>query len=88
MLEYQIAIELKKLDGWSRVRNKIRKAWESEDFVRSTRFADSVAVIAEKLKHHTGIDVRGNKVSLKLSTHSAGGFTHLDFTPIGAVEVP
>jgi len=44
-------------------------------------------VIAEKFNHRTD-DIRGNKINLKLSTHSAGGFTHLDFTLTGATEVP
>ncbi len=86
LLDDQIAIELKKLDGWSRVGNEIRKTWEFEDFVRAMRFVNSVAVIAEKFNHHPDIDIRWNKVDLKLSTHSAGGLTRLDFTLAEAIE--
>jgi 4a-hydroxytetrahydrobiopterin dehydratase len=76
----QIAIELKKLDGWSRGRNELRKTWVFDDFVDAIEFVNSVAVIAEKLNHHPDIDIRWNRVNLMLSTHSAGGLTHLDFT--------
>jgi 4a-hydroxytetrahydrobiopterin dehydratase len=82
----QIAIELKKLDGWSRGRNELRKTWVFDDFVDAIEFVNSVAVIAEKLNHHPDIDIRWNRVNLMLSTHSAGGLTHLDFTLAKAID--
>lgn len=84
--EDQIAIELKKLDGWSLGGKEIRKTWEFGDFVRAIAFVNSVAVIAEKFNHHPDIDIRWNKVHLMLSTHSAGGLTLLDFTLARAID--
>jgi 4a-hydroxytetrahydrobiopterin dehydratase len=84
--EDQITIELKKLDGWSRAGNGIRKIHEFEDFVQAIKFVNSVALIAEKSDHHPDIDIRWNKVVLTLSTHSAGGLTLLDFTVAKAIE--
>jgi 4a-hydroxytetrahydrobiopterin dehydratase len=84
--EDQTAIELKKLDGWSRAGNEIQKTWEFEGFVRAIQFVNSVAVIAEKFNHHPDVDIRWNKVILTLSTHSAGGITPLDFTLARAIE--
>lgn len=84
--EDQIAIELKKLDGWSRAGNEIRKTWQFEDFVQAMAFVNSVADIAEKHNHHPDIDIRWNKITLSLSTHSAGGLTELDFTLSRAIE--
>jgi len=40
---------------------------------------DRVAVLAERTQHHPDIDIRWNKVTLTLSTHSAGGLTAADF---------
>ena len=57
-----------------------------EDFVEAVEFVNSVAVIAEKFNHHPDIDIRWNRVSLMLSTDSAGGLTHLDFTLAKAIE--
>ena len=84
--EDQIAIELKRLDGWSLGGNEIHKTCEFEDFVRAMKFVNSVAVIAEKFNHHPDIDIRWNKVHLMLSTHSAGGLTLLDFTLARAID--
>jgi len=86
LLEDQITIELKKLDGWSLGGNEIRKTWEFEDFMRAMEFVNSVAVIAEKFNHHPDIDIRWNRVRLTLSTHSAGGLTLLDFTLARAID--
>ena len=84
--EDQITIQLKKLDGWSRRGDEIRKTWVFEDFVKAITFVNSVATIAEKINHHPDIDIRWNRVVLTLSTHSAGGLTPLDFTVAKAIE--
>ena len=84
--EDQIAIELKRLDGWSLGGNEIHKTCEFEDFVRAMKFVNSVAVIAEKFNHHPDIDIRWNKVHLSLATHSAGGLTPLDFAVAKAID--
>jgi 4a-hydroxytetrahydrobiopterin dehydratase len=39
------------------------------------RFVNGVAGLAEAANHHPDIDIRWNKVTLRLSTHSAGGLT-------------
>jgi 4a-hydroxytetrahydrobiopterin dehydratase len=39
---------------------------------------DRVAQAAEAADHHPDIDIRWNKVTLALSTHSAGGLTERD----------
>jgi 4a-hydroxytetrahydrobiopterin dehydratase len=84
--EDQVAIELKKLDGWSLAGNEIRKTREFKDFVLAMKFVNSVAVIAEKFNHHPDIDIRWNKIHLTLSTHSSGGLTLLDFTVGKAID--
>lgn len=84
--EDQIAIELKRLDGWSRTGTEIQKTWTFKDFAEALDFVNSVAAIAEKFNHHPDIDIRWNKVALALSTHSAGGLTPLDFNLARAIE--
>ena len=82
----QITIELTKLDGWSLAGHEIRKTLEFKDFVRAIKFVDSVAMIAENFNHHPDIDIRWNKVTLSLSTQSAGGLTPLDFAVAKAID--
>jgi 4a-hydroxytetrahydrobiopterin dehydratase len=74
----QIAKELQSLHGWKLVGNEIQKTFEHKDFVHAMGFVISVALLAEKANHHPDIDIRWNKVTLTLSTHSAGGLTEKD----------
>lgn len=74
----QIAGKLQLLKGWSLHAKEIRKTFEFQDFVHAMGFVNSVALLAEKANHHPDIDVRWNKVTLTLSTHSAGGLTEKD----------
>jgi 4a-hydroxytetrahydrobiopterin dehydratase len=77
--EDRIGARLNSLQNWHRKGNEIVKTFEFKDFVRAMRFVNSVALSAEKANHHPDIDIRWNKVTLALSTHSAGGLTELDF---------
>jgi 4a-hydroxytetrahydrobiopterin dehydratase len=63
---------------WSRSGYLISRTFEFPDFVESIGFVAEVAVFAEKANHHPDIDIRWNKVTLRLSTHSEGGLTHKD----------
>lgn len=82
----EIAAELAKLAGWKLARKEIRKTFELADFAASMGFVVSVALLAEKANHHPDIDIRWNRVTLVLSTHSAGGLTQKDFILAGRIE--
>jgi 4a-hydroxytetrahydrobiopterin dehydratase len=86
LAEEQIGSKLKELKAWSRSGNTIHKLFELEDFVHAMGFVNSVALLAERFNHHPDIDIRWNKVTLVLSTHSAGGLTENDFTLAKAVD--
>ena len=82
----QIARELQALKGWNLVGKEIKKTYEMKDFVHAMGFVNSVALLAEKANHHPDIDIRWNKVTLTLSTHSAGGLTEKDFNLAREIE--
>jgi len=63
---------------WSRDGAEITRTYEFADFVGSMGFVTRVALAAEKADHHPDIDIRWNKVTLTLSTHSEGGLTAKD----------
>ena len=75
----QVARQLSALKGWSLAGDEIRKTYDLQDFARAMGFVSSVALLAEKANHHPDIDIRWSKVTLALSTHSAGGITEKDF---------
>lgn len=78
--------QLSQVKGWSLKGKEITKTVENEDFVRAMEFVNSVALLAEKQNHHPDIDIRWNKVTLTLSTHSEGGLTDKDFTLAKAID--
>jgi 4a-hydroxytetrahydrobiopterin dehydratase len=75
----QIKTALAHVPGWRKQRKTITRTFEFKDFPPAVRFVNHVATLAEKDCHHPDIDIRWNKVTLTLSTHSAGGLTRKDF---------
>jgi 4a-hydroxytetrahydrobiopterin dehydratase len=71
--------ELAKLNGWALTKDSIKKDFEFDDFKAAIAFMLRVAFEAEKLNHHPNWSNTYNKVSIKLTTHDAGGLTKKDF---------
>lgn len=66
------------LPGWRLEGGALIKRYDFADFVRAIEFVNLIAQSAEAVQHHPDIDIRYNKVTLGLTTHDAGGVTHLD----------
>ncbi len=64
--------------AWERQGEQIVTTHQGRDFADSLAFVNAVAELAEAMDHHPDIDIRWNVVTLRLSTHSAGGITRLD----------
>lgn len=77
--EQEIQEKLKGLNGWVLQGNQIEKQYAFKDFREGIAFLIRVAFFAEEMDHHPDIEIRYNKVFLKLTTHSAGGITEKDF---------
>jgi 4a-hydroxytetrahydrobiopterin dehydratase len=76
----EIQDALLELNGWMLEKKKIQRIFEFADFIRAMGFVNSVALIAERANHHPDIDIRWNKITLSLSTHSEGGITPKDIS--------
>ena len=76
----QVRLGLKALPEWSLRGREIRRGFEFKGFPGAIAFVNRVAAKAEKADHHPDIDVRWNKVTLALSTHSEGGLTAKDLS--------
>lgn len=79
MNEQKIAELLPSVNGWSCSGKILTRVITAKDFIHAMGFVQSVAMLAEKADHHPDIDIRWNKVTLVLSTHSEGGLTEKDF---------
>lgn len=77
--EAQIEERLARLEGWQRTGSEIRRTYTFETFPGAIEFVNRVAGLAEAADHHPDIDIRYTRVTLALSTHSAGGLTGRDF---------
>ena len=64
--------------NWSREGNEITRTFVFKNFSESMGFTNRTALASEKADHHPDIDIRWNKVTLTLSTHSEGGLTAKD----------
>ena len=54
------------------------RTFAHEDFQAAVAFVVRVGFLAEAADHHPDIDIRWNKVTLVLSTHSEGALTEKD----------
>ena len=76
--DIEIQRELGTLSGWSRKGESLVKTFAFATFMAGIGFVDRVAAAAEKMDHHPDLDIRYTKISVTLSTHSAGGITAND----------
>ncbi len=74
----EIEAALADLPDWAREGDALTRTFRLNDFVHAVDFVNVVAEAAEAMGHHPDIDLRYNKVTLRLSTHSAGGLTAKD----------
>ena len=84
--DIEIQAGLKQLAGWAREGNAIAKRFTFKAFQDGIRFVDRVAVAADAADHHPDIDIRYTTVTMKLSTHSAGGITRKDLELAAAID--
>lgn len=63
---------------WRLEDGELVKEVSGDDFASSLRYVNQVGAIAEELDHHPDIAISWNRVTLAVSTHSAGGITKLD----------
>jgi 4a-hydroxytetrahydrobiopterin dehydratase len=64
--------------AWSRQGDELVKVVKRKDFVEAIKFVNELADLAEAANHHPDIAISWNTVTLRLSTHDAGGLTQLD----------
>jgi 4a-hydroxytetrahydrobiopterin dehydratase len=64
--------------AWDRDGDELVKAVTLKDFAAAMAFVNGVAELAEAADHHPDLAISWNRVTLRLSTHSAGGLTQLD----------
>jgi 4a-hydroxytetrahydrobiopterin dehydratase len=77
--ETQISQLLSESPQWQRDGDTIRRTFTLSSFTAALAFVSTVGHFAEAVDHHPDMLVQWKKVTLILSTHSAGGLTEIDF---------
>ena len=84
--DLEIQRALGTLPGWSRRGDALVKTYTFPRFDEGIAFVNAIATAADRMDHHPDIDIRYTKVTVALSTHSAGGITRLDLTLAEEIE--
>jgi 4a-hydroxytetrahydrobiopterin dehydratase len=63
---------------WERQGDELVTTRRGQKFADALAYVNAVGALAEEMDHHPDIDIRWNAVTLRLTTHSAGGLTSLD----------
>ncbi len=70
---------LKQIPGWQAEGKELRRTFKFKNYYESTAFVNAVAWISHREDHHPDIELGYSKVTVRYSTHSAGGITQNDF---------
>ena len=65
-------------EGWREDGDALVRELEFESFPAAVAFVQRLAELAERENHHPDIDIRYRRVTVRWSTHSAGGVTDRD----------
>ncbi|GEN35400.1 putative pterin-4-alpha-carbinolamine dehydratase [Aneurinibacillus danicus] len=76
----QIELNLSRIPGWTLEDGvSIQRKVTFGDFREALEFVNQVGKFAEDAHHHPEIDIRYNKVKLRLTTQEKNGLTGKDF---------
>ncbi len=86
MNDAKVTEALSSLTGWKGDRTAIGRDFVFADFNEAFAFLTRIAMLSEKMNHHAEWSGVYNKVSIRLSTHDAGGVTDKDVKMASAIQ--
>lgn len=82
----EVAMGMVPLKGWKLDSDELVKVYKFKTYIEGVAFANAVAWLAEAANHHPEIDIEYRKVTIDLTTHSAGGVTEKDFALAAQID--
>lgn len=79
LLPDEVNARLSSLPGWEMAGEAIRRQFVFSGFPEAVAFVVRLGFAAEAADHHPEIEIAYKRVTLRYSTHSAGGLTEKDF---------
>jgi 4a-hydroxytetrahydrobiopterin dehydratase len=83
--ELAVQERLSALPAWQVEGLELVREFRFASYLAGIEFVQRIAVLAEAMNHHPDLLVGWRKVTVRLTTHSAGGLTALDFELAGKV---
>jgi len=77
--ETEIRRRIESLPGWRFEGGALHRELRFDDFVGAFGFMAAVALVAERMNHHPEWSNVYNTVTIRLTTHDAGGVSENDF---------
>lgn len=71
---------------WTRDGQVLVKVVRRGNFAGALAFVNAVGALAEAADHHPTVEIRWDTVTLRLTTHSAGGLTDRDFALAAEID--
>ena len=75
----EAAMRLTDLPGWAIADGMLTKSYDTNGWPFTMLVVGAIAFLAESADHHPDLVVTWPRVTVKLSTHDAGGITAKDF---------
>jgi 4a-hydroxytetrahydrobiopterin dehydratase len=84
--EAQIRERLAALPGWRYEGGMIRRSFKTDGWPTTLMLVNAIGYLSEAAYHHPDLSVTWGRITVKLSTHSAGGITDKDFALARRIE--
>ena len=84
--EAEIAERLRALPGWSFEDGELGKIYKTSGWPMTVMLVNAIGYLSEAAYHHPDLSVTWGRLTVKLSTHSAGGITDKDFELARKIE--
>ena len=82
----KVAKLLKDLPGWALDGEAIVKTYPFPNYYETMAFVNATAWVSHRQDHHPDLEVGFNKVTMRYTTHSAGGLSMNDFICAAKIE--
>lgn len=66
------------LPGWRMLIDQLHVSYDTGDFVTAVGLVNAIALAAEEMNHHPGLDLSYGRLDVRLSSHDVGGVTLRD----------
>jgi len=87
LTEAEIATRQSQIPEWECGDGELRRELKFKDFVAAFGCMAQIALVAERIGHHPDWHQVYNRLSVRLTTHDAGGLTELDFDLARHIDV-